>query len=50
MGGSRSKESIMKHEKPSRRQEIGRISTGTKGPPGFHMEASGLWTKEGLSS
>lgn len=41
----------MKREhKPVGRHEIGRISTETKGPPGFHMEASGLWNKEGLSS
>ena len=31
-------------------QLLGRVSTETKGPPGFHMEASGLWNKEGLSS
>ena len=33
-----------------RRQLLGRVSSDTKGPPGFHMEASGLWNKEGLSS
>jgi hypothetical protein len=34
----------------ARRQLLGRVSTETKGPPGFHMEASGLWNKEGLGS
>ena len=33
----------------ARRRVLGRVSNDTKGPPGFHMEASGLWNKEGLS-
>ena len=33
-----------------RRKLLGRVSTETKGPAGFHMEVSGLWNKEGLSS
>jgi hypothetical protein len=36
--------------KTGRRQLLGRVSTDTKGPPGFHMEASGLWNREGLGS
>ena len=36
--------------KSNRRLVLGRVSTDTKGPPGLHMEASGLWAKEGLSN
>ena len=49
MRGSTSKEKAMKREKTSHRRTIGRVSTDTKGPPGFHMEVSGLWNKLELS-
>lgn len=32
-----------------KRHQLGRVSRDTKGPPGTHMEASGLWDKPGLS-
>lgn len=32
-----------------RRRVLARVSTETKGPPGTHMEASGLWDKPGLT-
>lgn len=32
------------------RRQLGRVSTDTKGPPGFHMEFSGQWNKLELSS
>ena len=32
-----------------RRQIIGRVSRDTKGPPGFQMDATGLWNKADLS-
>ncbi|HEY1145849.1 MAG TPA: hypothetical protein VGE84_05870 [Allosphingosinicella sp.] len=31
------------------RLPLGRISRDTRGPPGAHMEVSGLWDKPGLS-
>ena len=39
-----------REQKAAGRHPIGQISIDTKGPPGFHMEASGLWNKDGLSS
>lgn len=32
------------------RRPLGRVSSDTKGPPGFHMEGSGLWNKLELSN
>ena len=39
----------MKHKELPCRRPIGRVSSDTKGPPGVHMEASGLWDKPGLT-
>lgn len=39
----------MKRKENIRRRTIGCVSTDTKGPPGFHMEVSGLWNKLELS-
>ena len=36
--------------KSDRRRVLGQVSKDTKGPPGTHMEASGLWDKPGLSA
>jgi hypothetical protein len=36
--------------KQKQRRLLGRVSSDTKGPPGFHMEASGLWNKLELSN
>lgn len=33
-----------------RRRVLARVSSETKGPPGVHMEASGLWDKPGLTT
>lgn len=32
------------------RRVLARVSRETKGPPGVHMEASGLWDKPGLTA
>lgn len=32
------------------RRLLGRVSRDTNGPPGFHMEGSGLWNKLELSN
>lgn len=40
---------MTKSMKPDQRRPLGRVSRDTKGPPGTHMEVSGLWDKPGLS-